>query len=367
MLNVLMLGVGQCGNRILDAINKEAFGGASRLSKYYSRQKFPSRVETIAINTAINDLKELRFTTAKDRLHVPNLHGVGANRNVGKQGFWDNREMIMEEIEKRGDFDVAFVMTSTSGGTGSSFSPLLIHELKERYKNISVIPIAVLPFREEGSIYLQNAAFSLRELMEVDAEGLILADNQYLKRCSGDIATAYDKINTMIAQRTLFLIESLDSEMLSVTDLGDFKTVMSGGLRMGTMGFSQADRKNPSVKSAIQNSLKPGSLLYPANVYDEAARAMVIIQGSREYLDVDEITKEIEKLCAGAGHVFKGLVIRKGYPKVLTLFTLASVPEIESLYAQAARAIQEEKDRKQRAKKQLSDAFAHIEDLEEIY
>ena len=136
---------------------------------------------------------------------------------------------------------------------------------------------------------------------------------------------------------------------------------------MGTMGFSQGDRKNPSVRSAIQNSLKPGSLLYPANVYDEAARAMVIIQGSREYLDVDEITKEIEKLCAGAGHVFKGLVIRKGYPKVLTLFTLASVPEIESLYAQAARAIQEEKDRKQRAKKQLSDAFAHIEDLEEIY
>jgi tubulin-like protein CetZ len=37
MLNVLMLGVGQCGNRILDAINKEAFGGggASKLAKYY--------------------------------------------------------------------------------------------------------------------------------------------------------------------------------------------------------------------------------------------------------------------------------------------------------------------------------------------
>lgn len=121
MLNVLMLGVGQCGNRILDAVNKQAFGG-SRLAKYYSKQRFPSRVETIAINTAINDLKELKFTAAKDRLHVPNLHGVGANRNKGKQGFWDNQEMILEEIEKRGDFDLIFVMTSVSGGTGSSFS-----------------------------------------------------------------------------------------------------------------------------------------------------------------------------------------------------------------------------------------------------
>ena len=251
MLNVLMLGVGQCGNRILDAMNREAFGGgASKLSRYYLRPKFPSRVETLAVNTAINDLKELRFTTAKDRLHVPNLHGVGANRNVGKQAFMENRDMIMGEIEKRGDFDIAFVITSTSGGTGSSFSPLLINELKRQYKDIAVITVAVLPFREEGSIYLQNAAFSMRELMELDAEGIILADNQYMKRFSGDIASAYDKINNMIAQRLLFLIESLDSEMLSVTDLGDFKTVMNGGLRIGTMGFYQADSKNLSIRTA---------------------------------------------------------------------------------------------------------------------
>lgn len=369
MLNVLMLGVGQCGNRILDAINKEALGGvgSSRLAKYYSRPKFPSRVDTLAVNTAINDLKELRYTTAKDRLHVPNLHGVGANRNIGKQAFWDNRDMIMEEIEKRGDFDIAFVISSASGGTGSSFSPLVVHELKKRYRNITVISISVLPFREEGSIYLQNAAFSMREMTEVEGEGMILVDNQYLKRLSGDIASAYDRINSMVAQRLLFLIESLDSEMLAVTDLGDFKTVMNGGLKIATMGFHQADRKTPSVRVAIENSLKPGSLLYPANVYDEAARAMVIVQGSREHLDVDEITKEVEKLSASAGHVFKGLVVKKGYPKVLSVFTLATAPELESLYAQAARAIHEEKDKKQKARKQLDDAFAHIEDLEEIY
>jgi len=369
MLNVLMLGVGQCGNRILDAINKEAFGGGgtSKLTKYYLRPKFPSRVETLAINTAVNDLKELRFTTAKDRLHVPNLHGVGANRNVGKQAFMDNRDTIMGEIEKRGDFDLAFVITSTSGGTGSSFSPLLINELKRQYRNITVITVAVLPFREEGSIYLQNAAFSMRELMDIEADGIILADNQYMKRFSGDIASAYDKINSMIAQRLLFLIESLDSEMLSVTDLGDFKTVMNGGLRIGTLGFYQADRKNPSVRDAIENSIKPGNLLYPANVGDDAARAMIIVQGSKEYLDTDEITKEVEKLSACAGHVFKGIVIKKGHPKVLSVFALASAPELESIYAQAARAMQDEKEKRVRARKQLDDAFAHIEDMEEIY
>ncbi|MEA2046057.1 MAG: cell division protein FtsZ [Euryarchaeota archaeon] len=367
MLNVLIIGVGQCGNRILDAINKEAFGGSTRLSKYYSRQKFPSRVETLAINTAVNDLKELRFTSANDRFHVPNLHGVGANRTVGKQGFWNNQDMIMDEIEKRGDFDIAFVITSASGGTGSSFSPLLIHELKSQYKDISVIGIMVLPFREEGSIYLQNAAFSMRDMMEVETNGLILVDNQYLKRASGDIATAYDKINNMVAQRILFLIEALDNEMLSVTDLGDFKTVMCGGMGMGTLGFYQADKKTPSLASAIDNSLKPSNLLYPSNVYEEAARAMIIIQGSKKYLDVDVITTVVEKLSTKIGHVFKGVVVKKGLPKVLSVFTLEQAPELEQMYALAAHAIQEEKNRKNRAKKQLDDAFAYIEDLEEIY
>jgi len=102
-------------------------------------------------------------------------------------------------------------------------------------------------------------------------------------------------------------------------------------------------------------------------VADDAARAMIIIQGSREHLDVDEITKEVERLSASAGHVFKGIVVKKGRPKVLSVFTLASAPELEAIYAQAARAMQEEKEKRTRARKQLDEAFAHIEDLEEIY
>ncbi|MFQ6056649.1 MAG: cell division protein FtsZ, partial [Methanosarcinales archaeon] len=356
MLNVLLLGVGQCGNRILDAVNREAFASSSKLSKYYSRQKFPTRVETLAINTAINDLKELRHTLAKDRIHVPNLHGVGANRNIGKKGFYEHRDLIMQTIEARGDFDLVFAITSAAGGTGSSFTPLMINELKERY-DVPIIAIIVLPFREEGTIFLQNAAFCLKEMAESKIDGTLFVDNQYLKRFGGDIYSAYDKINNMTAERLLFLIESLDSEMLAVTDLGDFKTVMSGGLSIGTMGFYKAD-KNTSVKSAIQGCLKPSGLLFPANVYEEAARAMIIIQGSKEYLNVEDITKEVEKLSADIGQVFKGIIIKRGTPKVLSVFTLESVPELEKLYAIAAEAIQSEKEKREKAKKKLDDAFS---------
>jgi hypothetical protein len=75
----------------------------------------------------------------------------------------------------------------------------------------------------------------------------------------------------------------------------------------------------------------------------------------------------VEKLSSYAGQVFKGIVISKGYPKVLSIFTVASAPELESLYTQAARCMMDEKDRRSRSRKQLDDAFSHIEDLEEIY
>jgi cell division GTPase FtsZ len=136
---------------------------------------------------------------------------------------------------------------------------------------------------------------------------------------------------------------------------------------MGTLGFYESDKKTTSLTSAIEGSLKPGGLLYPANVYEDAARAMIIIQGSREFLDVDEITKSVEKLSSKIGQVFKGIVIKKGRPKILSVFTLGQVPDLEMLYAQSAQAIQDEKGRKTRAKKQLDDAFAYIEDLEEVY
>lgn len=350
MLNVLVIGNGQCGNRILDSINQHALGGGKsygKLARFYSRQKFKSHVETLALNTAINDLKELRFTKARDRIHIEHLHGVGANRNIGKQVFEDKKEIIMRQIEERGNFDIVFLITSASGGTGSSFTPLLVKEMKKRY-NYPVYCLVVLPFREEGTLYLQNTAFSIREIRQSGADGIILADNQYLKNIGGSIQEAYNGINNMIAERMLFLLDALDSEMMMVTDLGDFKTVMSGGAGLATIGFFRADKEVP-IKTAIQNTLSPAGLLFSTDIYEEASRAMVIIKGDRKYLNVDDISGEIEKLSRAIGHVFKGIIVRSGeYPQVLSVLTLESAREIEKLYGVAIEAINQEKEKNSR-------------------
>ncbi|MGP8321907.1 MAG: cell division protein FtsZ [Methanosarcinaceae archaeon] len=368
MLNILIVGTGQCGNRILDAVNKKAFGGKTKFAKFYSKQKFKSRVETIAVNTAINDLKELKYTKGKDRIHIPHLHGVGANRNVGKSVFDANKDVIMRQIDERGRFDVAFVITSASGGTGSSFTPMMVKELKETY-DFPVYTIVVLPFREEGTLYLQNAAFCLRDMRDSNADGIILADNQFLKQLGGDVESAYNGINDMIAERLLFLLDALDSDMMMVTDLGDFKTVMSGGAGLATIGFYKAE-KDVTVKTAIQKALSPSGLLFSTNVYDEASRAMIIIKGDRSYLSIDDISNEVEKLSSAVGHVFKGIIVRSGErPQVLAVLTLESALELEKLYSIAVDAINQEKEKKIRVndEKAIDKAFSQIDGLEPHY
>ncbi len=365
MLNVLIIGAGQCGNRILDAINKEAFGGGV-LSKYYGTQRFPSHVETLAVNTALNDLKELRFTKARDRIHVPYLHGVGANRNIGKQCFEDNKELLLRAIEERGDFDVAFVIASASGGTGSSFAPLLIEAMKERYK-YNVYGIVVLPFREEGSIYLQNSIFCLKELLAGSCDGNIIVDNQFLKHLGKDIKSAYDGINKTIAQRFLFLLKSLDSEMMMVTDLGDFKTLMSAGSKLATMGFGEGN-KNLPIKSVIKHSLSHAGLLFELDPYKEANRAMIIIEGDKKYLNINDITSEVEKLSREIGHIFKGVLLRNGeMPRVLTVLSIAVSAELNKLFNMGIDAVHKEREKIEQITEQNKDIQQKLEGLEPQY
>lgn len=365
MLNILIIGAGQCGNRILDSINKEAFGGGL-LSKYYGKQKFTSNVETIAINTAINDLKELRYTKAKDRVHVPYLHGVGANRSVGKKCFEDNKELLLRAIEERGDFDVAFVIASASGGTGSSFLPELIDAMKERYK-YNVYGIVVLPFREEGSLYLQNSVFCLKELINGSSDGNIIVDNQFLKHLGKDIKSAYDEINRTIAERFLFLMKALDSEMMMVTDLGDFKTVMSGGSKFATMGFGEGD-KNLPVKAVIKHSLSYAGLLYKLDPYKEATRAMIIIEGDKKYLNINDITSEVEKLSRDIGQIFKGVLLHPGAtPRVLSLLSIGSSAELEELFNMGVEAVSKEREKKDNIVKQNLTLAQKLEGLEPQY
>jgi tubulin-like protein CetZ len=115
---------------------------------------------------------------------------------------------------------------------------------------------------------------------------------------------------------------------------------------------------------------RPAGLLFSTDVYKEASRAMVIIKGDCKYLNIDNISGEIEKLSKAIGHVFKGIIVCSGeYPKVLSVLTLESAQEMENLYGRAIQAVHQEKEKKQRVEEgaKLDKTFSQIEGLEPEY
>ena len=192
-------------------------------------------------------------------------------------------------------------------------------------------------------------------------------DNQFLKHLGKDIKTAYDGINRAVAQRFLFLLKALDSEMMMVTDLGDFKTVMSAGSKLATMGFGEGD-KDVSIKAVIKHSLSHAGLLFELDPYKEANRAMIIIEGDKKYLNINDITTEVEKLSGEIGQIFKGVLLRNGeIPRVLTVLSIGASSELNKLFTIGIEAVRKEKEKKEQVAEQNREIKEKLEGLEPQY
>ena len=178
-----------------------------------------------------------------------------------------------------------------------------------------------------------------------------------------------DNINLVETFEEFKEFKNIDSEMMMVTDLGDFKTVMAGGAGLATIGFAKGDTNTP-IKTVIHDSLSPSGLLFSSNVYEEGSRAMIILRGDRKYLNIDDISSEIDKLSSHIGHVFKGVIIRNGeVPKVLSVLTLETTSELENLYTLAVEAIHMEKEKRDRMaiRKEAEERLSKIDGLEAEY
>ena len=97
---------------------------------------------------------------------------------------------------------------------------------------------------------------------------------------------------------------------------------------------------------------------------------MIIIKGDREYLSINDISSEVEALSSSVGHVFKGIIVRKGeLPQVLVVLTLESASELENLYSIAVDAINYERQKKERveSQKDVDRAFSQIDGMDPSY
>ena len=167
MLKVGLIGCGNAGNQVL----QEAL-------KTYPDMKL------VAINSSENDLSTLPDSIMK--ITIGDGKGCGKNRMEAKKSLASQvLELVRnkEFIEFMSDLELAFVISSTGGGTGSGMSLVFTNVIAKTFPSTYTIPVGILPTINEAESTQVNTLEYLTELYKSldNKTTYMLYDNEKLK------------------------------------------------------------------------------------------------------------------------------------------------------------------------------------------
>ena len=247
MLDVRVIGIGNCGNQIALKAHKEA------------------NCEVFAINSSENDLSTLPDTIPKSV--IGDMEGTGKKRSAAKQFL---KECIMELIrgEKFISFmdgaDVILIVSSTGGGTGSGIAPMLSQIISTTFlqrngEPIVPIIIGVMPRLTEGYSTQVNTMEYMNELLSVLDQPVydIYDNNNFAKE------SAYKNL-TMVNSEIVDHIKIMQCRYNAPTpydsiDERDMKTVLTtpGGLAFVSLtDIKEKDLDGCSIEDLLIEKIK---------------------------------------------------------------------------------------------------------------
>lgn len=178
MLNISVVGIGNCGSQIAALAMKKL------------------NVPVIAINSSERDIQ-----TLPDDVPVylmGDAKGAGKQRIMAKQMLKKSVMDILENPKLKDVFasDILFVVSSTGGGTGSGTAILMTNIIREVYTKGTVVTIGVLPTLKEALSTQLNSVEYLKELYGTMTDTTyMLYDND---RCSKSAIAMMDSVNEQV-------------------------------------------------------------------------------------------------------------------------------------------------------------------------
>lgn len=305
MPRALLIGLGGCGSRMVDALNRKARGGgAGGIARFLrSGASWPGDASTLVIDTDRASLSQLEHTPDRDVMHLAKDISSKAD---GRSYFREAEGRLLDEACGRGHFDVVFIFVGGGGFTGSPFAPPLGDSLAN-VMDCPVYCVLTLPFQSEGEV-AGRAVEALKELWESAVDCVLLVDNSYV--ASGETSEEFPRVNDKLAGAVYRLLEVLETPMISVADMGDLKSALKVGSKIGTLGLIE-DVRAP-VDQAIRRSLGREGLLFPVDVYNEGGRAYIVMDGPKERFSTERLKEELGNLSTQMYHVFKGIIVSDG-------------------------------------------------------
>ena len=179
MLNVGLIGIGNCGNQIAALAKKQA------------------NIDVVCINTSENDLATLPEELKDVSFPIGDNEGSGKNRTEAKKFLKGSVTSLVSDEKFKSIIsskDVIFIASSTGGGTGSGMAPIMSSIIRQAFRNVDgsekpVILIGVLPRLSEGLSTQINTMDYLHELFDVleNPTYMLYDNNNYNKESSSVI------------------------------------------------------------------------------------------------------------------------------------------------------------------------------------
>jgi cell division protein FtsZ len=238
--NIRIFGMGGGGSNTVSRIFSEGIAGA----------------ELFACNTDAQHLLAIRapHKILLGRRSTKGL-GAGALPQIGEEAAKEAEDELRGALQGS---DIVFVTCGLGGGTGTGSSSVVAKLAKAT--GALTIAVVTLPFRGEGSLRMESAAWGLDRLRE-SADTVITIPNDKLLDLVPrmNLQSAFKFADEVLMRAIKGLTEMITKPGLVNLDFNDVRTIMTGGgVAVMGMGESQAigdDRAIQAVEEAISSPL----------------------------------------------------------------------------------------------------------------
>jgi len=212
----------------------------------------------LVLNSSYEDLESLKLIPTENKVKLSEVGGAAKDRVKIYEQFRKNGnpQKFMDAFDARimnSPREIVFVAASGAGGTGSGLVVIIARMIRQKYPNLKVIPLIIMPGMNERGIAQQNALDCTREL-ESAGFCMIRVDNSRIENNS--IFEKYTEINKETIENLRRFINFDKISKFQNIDVAD-RLAMFGDSGMLMIGSSLVDPDEPSpMKAAVKRALE---------------------------------------------------------------------------------------------------------------
>jgi cell division GTPase FtsZ len=364
-MKLMIIGLGQCGNRIADEFAR--LGDRAR-----KERGIKVITDAFAVDTDASGMGGLQYISShKDKRIVvgetrTKSHGTGGLAELGAQVFKEDGYKIVDVLRKAKRFtetDAFLLVAGAAGGTGAGGISVLTQIIKERFADKPVYSAIILPFEHEESIderVILNTAVCLKSISAV-SDAVFLIDNQRYVAKDASLTRNIEKTNRLIAEPFFSLLcagEETKRRRIGVhiLDAGGILQSLSGwtvvgygrvNLHLITLPWDEVQNKGNEVMDVAMSEL---SLACDTKF---ATKALYMVSAPAEEMNIDLVKfmgERLHNLAPDATIRYGDYPFNKGFIDVTLIFSgLKDVEKVTRYYTKSVEVAEKIKAKQHEA------------------